>query len=181
MCNVAHVNLLQGLVGCAAVVGPVPAQASEQTGSSQPSHKHNVQDGHREQWIVFRSLRHVADPQSGLLRRQPEDADFAPRGPKLPEEQPQEGRLAAAIGPNDADRLALANRQAHVLQHGRGLVGEADVANLDHRIVHRWTFPQRESAIFPATSRRLATTSQARSSMGVTAPSIARAIEAAIC
>jgi hypothetical protein len=65
---------------------------------------------------VERTWRRLAELQNAAAAGQLEAAD-----------QPQQGRLAAARGPDDADDLAAADGQLEVVQHLHVAIGMADV------------------------------------------------------
>src|SRR5690606_11389370 len=80
-------------------------------------------------------LEHVADSRVGPAHRQPSHPDFPAVGPDQARDDGQQGALAAAAGPHDADELPVLYPQGQVL-HGPRLaagrvVRHGDMLQLD--------------------------------------------------
>ena len=168
---------------------------------AQPPHEHDVHHGGGEVGIVLYALRHVAHAEPCGPRRPAKHPHFPSARLQKAENQLQHGRLAAAVGADDANRLPPGDRQAHVLQSRvlrcTAVGGLTQVAEFEVRLSRRekvevsgnsllspllgfrHALPRgRESdwRIFAAISSRFFSTSGASESIGAAAPSIASAI-----
>ena len=91
---------------------------------------------HRRRGLPARigPLGEVAEqpPAAELVRRLAVEQYAARRRPLQFEEEPEEGRLAAAVRPGDGHELALLDAEVDVLEHRLlGPVAEADAVELD--------------------------------------------------
>ena len=81
--------------------------------------------------IQLRMLGHVADLRAGGFGRQSEHADCPALRLNQPEDELDQGGLAAAVGTNHPDEVAVADRQVDIAEDLGGVVREAQVLDSD--------------------------------------------------
>jgi hypothetical protein len=111
-----------------------PPQRPQQAPRREPPRGDDLADGGGRARPERRALRQVAERRTSreAMRRLAEEQGGTGRRPLEAEHEPDERRLAAAVGSGDGHELARLDGDAHVLEHGRrGRVGERDVAELD--------------------------------------------------
>ena len=99
--------------------------------ASSPPHEDGLLHRDREVPAERRELRHVSHRRARLRGPAAEDAHLATRRLQEPEEELERGGLAAAVGADDAQELALADGQVDAFEDRGAVVAEPHVAKRD--------------------------------------------------
>ena len=114
-------------------------QRAERAADCQSADLDHLAHRDRSAGVELRPLSDVADPRAPAFARcAAEEPDPAGSRSLETEDQPQEGRLAAAVRPGDADEGAGLDRQRDVVENRRpSAIGERDALDLDRGLAGR--------------------------------------------
>jgi len=108
------------------------------------------------------------------------DADFTAGRLQQPQQCFQQGGFAAAVRPDQPDKIGLVYRQVDILQYSLGIVRYPDLFNFDNRLLnltfflHYWAFKTSPKVLL--TLRKFSNQSSASGEIKITSPPISWAI-----